>query len=290
MKITQLSIGLFARGLTSTVLFSALLSLGGTESLAAGVLPTGYPAGNQNQSNASVEGAAALPSPSELLVRVRVSAEHVYRTLTNFVCNEQIERYRGSAHNPSVRKVDVITSEVSYSSNAEHYADIYQNNKPLGQIGALSGAWSEGEYGTVLRETVKALESRTVKFVSFSILEGKTAAVYSFDYTAGDSPWDIAVAGVHYTLPFHGQVWASPVTGDILRIDRIAHDVPMGTGISGVNWAVMFGPMQAEGKNFWLPVKGVYSVSYLNSDRHEWNQIAFSGYKHYGSDVVLHFR
>ncbi len=289
MKISQLTIGIFARGLTSTVLCSALVSLGGADFLAARVLPTGYPASNQNQSNGSA-GATALPSPSELLVRVRVSAEHVYRNLTNFVCNEQIERYRGNAHNPMGRKVDVITTEVSYSSDSEHYADIHQNDKPLGQIGALSGAWSEGEYGTVLRETIKALESRTVKFVSFSILEGKTAAVYSFDYTAADSPWDIAVAGTHYTLPFHGQVWASPVTGDILRIDRIAHDVPAGTGISGVNWAVMFGPMQAEAKMFWLPVKGVYSVSYVNSDRHEWNQIAFSAYKHYGSEVVLHFQ
>jgi hypothetical protein len=289
MKISQLRIGLFARGLTSTVLCSALVSLGGADSLAARVLPTGYPASNQNQSDGSA-GGTGFASPSELLGRVRVSAEHVYKALTNFVCHEEIERYRGNAHNPMGHKVDVITTEVSYSSDSERYAEIFQNNKPLSQIGELSGAWSEGEYGTVLRETIKALESRTVKFVSFSILEGKPAAVFSFDYTAGDSPWDIAVAGTHYTLPFHGQVWASPVSGDILRIDRIAHDVPAGTGISGVNWAVMFGPMQADAKTFWLPVKGVYSVSYVNSDRHEWNQIAFSGYKHYGSDVVVHFR
>ena len=85
-------------------------------------------------------------------------------------------------------------------------------------------------------------------------------------------------------------MWASPATGDILRIDRIAYDVPGQTGISGVNWAVMFGENEADGKAFWLPTKGVYSVSYLNSDRHEWNEIAFSDYKRFSSDVVVHFR
>ena len=228
--------------------------------------------------------------PVALLDRVRASAERVFADLTNFVCGEQIERFRGSAHNPEGHRVDVITSQVSYFGNVEHYSDIFQNSKPLRQIDSLSGAWSEGEYGTILRETVTALRSRAIKFIAFSRLENKTAAVYGFDYGPADSPWDIAVSGSHYAIPFHSQVWASPETGNILRIDRIARDVPEETGIVGVNWAVMFGPKQADGKTFWLPTKGVYSVSYLNSDRHEWNEIAFSGYKRYSSEVVVRFR
>jgi hypothetical protein len=288
MKINQSRIRLFAgfawRHSPAAVLFLSV-TLCAVQEGSARVLPA-----NSGQANGAVANSGARPSPVALLDRVRASAEHVFADLTNFVCAEQIERFRGSAHNPSGHRVDVITSQVSYVSNAEHYSDIFQNNKPLRQIGLLSGAWSEGEYGTILRETITALRSRAIKFIAFSTLEGKTAAVYGFDYTAADSPWDIAISGSHYTVPFHGQVWASPETGNILRIDRIARDVPPETGIAGVNWAVMFGPRQAEGKTFWLPSKGVYSVSYLNSDRHEWNEIAFSDYKHYSSDVVVHFR
>lgn len=290
MKTYHLTRGLLASARTCSSALPLLLVLGIAKPSTARVLPTGYPATQSNQTaNVPADG-IRMPSPTDLLTKVRASAEQVFANLINFVCSEQIDRFRGSAHNPSGHKIDVITSKVSYTNDAEHYSDIHQNNKPLSQIGGLSGAWSEGEYGTVLSDTVKALRSRTIKFVSFSMLEGKTAAVYRFDYSAADSPWDIAVSGSHYSLPFHGQIWVSPATGDILRIDRIAYDVPVQTGISGVNWAVMFGPTTADGKTFWLPSKGVYSVSYLNSDRHEWNELAFSDYKHFGSDVVVHFR
>jgi hypothetical protein len=291
MKLNQLTRGLFAYRLAPTVLF-AILSVGGAETYAAPVLSAGHnvPAQSQTNNSAQLTSGSVKLSPSELLDRVRISAELVVVNLSNFACSEQIDRYRGSAHHAAGHKVDVITTRVSYSNESEHYSDVHQNSKPLHQIAGISGAWSAGEYGTILRETVKALRSRSIQFVSFSTLEGKTAAVYRFDYTAQDSPWDISVSGVHYPLPFHGQVWASPTTGDILRIDRIAYEVPVETGISAVNWAVMFGPSQADGKTYLLPMKGVYSVSYLNSDRHEWNEIAFSDYKRFSSDVVVHFR
>lgn len=296
MRINQITRGLFAYRLTS-IMLSMMLSLGAADVSVARVLPTGHAAPTSGQTS-SVPGqtssqqaaSASTLSPAQLLDRVRSSAGEVIANLTNFACSEQIQRYRGSARSVAAHKVDVVTTKVTYSNESEHYSDIHQNNKALARIGLLSGAWSAGEYGTILRETVNALHSRGIQFVALSTLDGKTAAVFRFEYTAGDSPWDIDVAGAHYTLPFHAQVWASPVTGDILRIDRIAYDVPGQTGISGVNWAVMFGPNQADGKAFWLPTKGVYSVSYLNSDRHEWNEIAFSDYKRFSSEVVVHFR
>jgi hypothetical protein len=218
------------------------------------------------------------------------SASQAYEDLKNFVCREDIERFKGNSRNPAGRKLDVITSTVSYDRDAEHYTDIYQNNKPLNQIRGLPGAWSEGEYGTLLGETLKALRSRKIASVASAPLEGSPALVYSFDYSAEDSPWEIEVSGHHYFLPFRGQVWASPVTGAVLRIDRIATNVPEQTGIAGVNWSVSFGTQTADQRPFWLPTKAVYSVSYLDGGRHEWNLIAFSGYRRYGSEVVVRFQ
>ena len=229
-------------------------------------------------------------SPADLLDRIIVSASQIYEDLKNFVCREDIERYKGNSRNPAGRKIDVITSTVSYDRDAEHYTDIYQNNKPLNQIRGLSGAWSEGEYGTLLGETLKALRSRKIVSTASAQLEGAPAVVYSFNYSADESPWEIEVSGHHYFLPFRGQVWASPQTGAVLRVDRIATDVPQQTGIAGVNWSISFGAQTADKRPFWLPTKAVYSVSYLDGGRHEWNLIAFSGYRRYGSDVVVRFQ
>jgi hypothetical protein len=288
MKTTSSTRGVFARVCTSATLIGALAVLFFAGAARGELLPDAAPAITANQQVPS--GMAKAESFSvDLLNRIIMSASQVYEDLTNFVCREDIERYKGSSHNPSGHKLDVITSTVSYDRDAEHYADIYQNNKPLNRIRGLSGAWSEGEYGTLLGETLKALKSREIGSISFSNLDGVPAAVYSFDYSADDSPWEIEVTGHHYFLPFRGQVWASPATGEVLRVDRIATDVPQQTGIAGVNWSVSFGSQTADKRTFWLPTKAVYSVSYLDGGRHEWNLIAFSGYRRYGSDVVVRF-
>jgi len=288
MKTTCSTRGAFVRACTSATLLGAL-AVPFCIGAAPGELLPGAPSAPIANQQISSSTTNAESSPADVLGRIVKSASQVYEDLTNFVCREDIERYKGSSHNPTGRKLDVITSTVSYDRDAEHYTDIYQNNKPLNRIRGLSGAWSEGEYGTLLGETLKALKSRKASSISHSTLDGAPAAVYSFDYSSDDSPWEIEVTGHHYSLPFRGQVWASPTTGDVLRVDRIATDVPQQTGIAGVNWSVSFGSQTADKRTFWLPTKAVYSVSYLEGARHEWNLIAFSGYRRYGSDVVVRF-
>jgi hypothetical protein len=287
MKTTSSTRGVFKRVCTSATLIGAL-AVPFFAGAAQGELLSDARTIMASQEIPSGTAKVELP-PANLLDRMIASASQVYEDLTNFVCREDIERYKGSRHNPGGHKLDVITSTVSYDRDAEHYADIYQNNKPLNRIRGLSGAWSEGEYGTLLGETLKALKSRKIGSISSSNLDGVPATVYSFDYSADDSPWEIEVAGHHYFLPFRGQVWASLATGDVLRMDRIATDVPQQTGIAGVNWSVSFGSQTADKRTFWLPTKAVYSVSYLDGGRHEWNLIAFSAYRRYGSDVVVRF-
>jgi hypothetical protein len=279
MKVMQFAGRSFARSLNSTII-SALLWVGVVQFSTAGEVrdPT-----TASASITSGVTPAVRPSPKEVFDAMRNSIRQQYASLKDFTCKEQIERYRGSVRNPRSHKIDVITSQVSYYGDSEHYTNTRQNEKPLNEIGSLSGAWSQGEYGTILHETMMALNSRALKFVSFHDLDGAPAAVYSFNYTATDSPWDISVGGTHYFVPFLCQIWASVANGDVMRIERIAHDVPPSTGISVVNWAAVFSPTSVDGKILWLPAKAIYSVSYLNSDRHDWNQVVFSEYRPFGT-------
>lgn len=288
MKTITSTRGVFACVCTSATIIGALAVPFFAGTARGELLPDAPPASTVHQEVVSVR--ANTESSADLLGRIIVSASQIYEDLVNFVCREDIERFKGATRNPAGHKLDVITSTVSYDRDAEHYTDIYQNNKPLNRIRGLSGAWSEGEYGTLLGETLKALKSKKIGSVSYSALDGAPAVAYCFDYSADDSPWEIDVSGHHYLLPFRGQVWASPATGQVLRVDRIAMDVPQQTGIAGVNWSVSFGTQIADQRPFWLPTKAVYSVSYLDGGRREWNLIAFSKYRRYGSDVVVRFQ
>lgn len=273
LRVRQFMASEPARRYISTMVL-VILTLSTVQFSAAKSVPS-----EASTANPSGRGGKALPSLTEILGRLRASTEQTYVDLTHFVCKERIERYRGEARNPHGHKIDVIMSQVIYDHDSEQYTDLRQNGKPLSRIDALSGAWSHGEYGTVLRETINGLNSRAVNFVSFSVLGGKRAAVYTFDYGVSDSPWDILVAGTHYKMPFHCQIWASVTTGALLRIERITHDVPSLIGISAVNWAVEFGSISVNGKVLWLPHRAIYSVSYPNCDCHYWNQIQFSEYR-----------
>ena len=168
MKINQITRGLFAYRLTS-VMLPVILSLGAADVSVARVLPTGHAApasgqagSAQGQTGSPQAASASTLSAAQLLDRVRGSAAAAMANLTNFACSEQIQRYRGSARSPAAHKVDVVTTKVTYSNQSEHYSDIHQNNKALSRIGLLSGAWSAGEYGTILRETAGALRSRAI--------------------------------------------------------------------------------------------------------------------------------
>jgi hypothetical protein len=279
-----------SRNLVLTIFASGIALAGPSLMIAAA---DNNPVGDALSSKQELLGQAAsnpAAASADLLSRVRQSADEVYASLSSFVCRENIERYKGAAHDMKGHQVDRITSMVSYENDTEHYTEILQNRKERSRIAGMSGAWTEGEYETFLREAQKALNSRLLELLPSSVLDGMPAAVFMFDANEHDSPWDFATAQKHYILPFRGQIWVSPETGEILQIDRISTEVPAETGIASVNWSVHFGDVSVNGKNYRLPTKAVYSVTYVNSDRHEWNIIALSDYKRFGSEVVLRFQ
>src|SRR5579859_5802005 len=62
--------------------------------------------------------------PIERLARIRLANELVYSDLQNFVCNERMDRYKGPLNGAEERRIDTITSKVSFENGVEHYTDI----------------------------------------------------------------------------------------------------------------------------------------------------------------------
>src|SRR5690242_18234871 len=151
MKLIVWTGGVLVRAAISAVFVSVVALTCLSRSASAGIGSNAEGATSHQLDTSSV----GPESPSDLLSRITLSADRLYNNLIGFVCREDIDRYKGNAHNPQGHKVDVITSTVSYGSDAEHYSDILRNNKRLDRISGLSGAWSEGEYGTLLGDTLK---------------------------------------------------------------------------------------------------------------------------------------
>ena len=226
----------------------------------------------------------------DLLLRGREASSRIYRQLSSVVCRERIDRFKGSLAGAAGRPVDVITSEVAMEEGAERYSNIRQNDKPRPSMSRIGGAWSEGEYSTLLRQTAETLDSDTaIQMGVVTRFNGRPAILFPFDVSPSDSGWDLLVRSKHYLLGFHGEVWLSQATGEVLRIRRTANQIPPHIGISQVDWSVDFGPSDLAGHTFILPSTAAYSVTYPRDRHREWNVISFSNYHHYGVDVSIHY-
>lgn len=226
---------------------------------------------------------------ADILARARAANADLYASLQSFVCREQIERFEGSLSTAKTRRLDTVTANLSFENGIEHYSEVRQDNRLRTSLSNLSGAWSEGEFGTLLLQTEMLLKTQAAAFQTLADLGGVATAVYYFDVPEEISPWDLEVSGQHYRLPFRTEVWISQQTGEILKIARVSLRIPLETRISAVEWQVMLGPVELNGKQWLLPKAGRYSVVYEQTNRREWNVLNFSDYRRYGSEVALRF-
>jgi hypothetical protein len=242
-----------------------------------------------NESTPATAAQTMELTTAESLGRVRLANELLYSDLQNFVCNERMDRYKGPLSAAEGRRIDTVVSKVSFENGVEHYTDIRQNNRSRPGITSLSGAWSEGEFGTLLRQTQALLGSQAVLFRMNADINGAPAVLYRFEVSGQDSPWDLEIESKHYHVPFRTDVWVSLASEQILKIERTSTAIPLETGISELRWTVSLEKVELNGKNWLLPNTGEYEVLYEESHHREWNLMRFSEYHRYGSQVAFSF-
>jgi hypothetical protein len=227
-------------------------------------------------------------APGDLLARARLENELLYTDLQSFICDEQIDRYKASLNGEQPHQIDTVNAKVSFENGVENYSDIRENDRFRPSLSSLPGAWSEGEFGTLLRQTRALLATQPVS-EGDTYMNGVPTSIYTFRVSGEESPWDLAVGSRQYRVPFRTDVWVSKSSGQIVKIARTTTAIPAESGISEIEWAVVLKPVDLEGKFWLLPSSGEYSVVYQNSKRREWNTITFSGYHRYASRSVIHF-
>jgi hypothetical protein len=232
------------------------------------------------------------PAPAtgaDLLARVEIENELRYTDLQSFVCHEQMDRFRSNLKGDNPKRLDTVTAQVSFENGVENYSGIQQNNRLRGSMTEIPGAWSEGEFGTLLRQTKTLLTTRTSTSQPTKSQEGEAAVLYSLSVPGQESPWELIVDNQKFRVPFLTEVMVSQTTGRILKIKRTSTAMPASFGISEIEWSVNLKPVLMDGNQWLLPTSGDYSILYQKSNRREWNEITFAGYHRYTAASVIHF-
>ena len=234
-------------------------------------------------------GSSALDPRLDLLARVQVANSLQYTDFQSFICTERMDRYKGNLDGGHSHQIDTVDAQVSFENGVENYSSIEQDHHQRPTMSSIPGAWSEGEFGTLLRQSRSLLATQPVASKTTTQLNGEPAVVYSMNVAGQDSPWSLEVSGQSYLVPFRTDVAVSQANGRILQISRTSTALPQAGRISEIQWSVMLRPTPIEGRVYVLPTSGLYSVLYQQSNHREWNVIDFSDYHRYTASSVMHF-
>ena len=236
-------------------------------------------------------GSAMLPGGAKddpLVQKAREASEAFFNMLPNFLCQQSTTRSDAGAdrHWPTL---DNVTAEVLYLQGHESYRDVKLNGKPTGHsMMELPGSKSTGEFGSTLRALFDPETEALFKFHSNTVLAGFSAAIYDFAVSGDKSDWRISAGSQMIMTPYTGKIWIDRKSGNVVRIEMKAEDIPELFPFRRVEAEVAYGPVMLPSGRYFLPEKAE-NVSCNDPKSCNRNVIEFRNYHKYIGESSISF-
>jgi hypothetical protein len=225
-----------------------------------------------------------------LIEQAREAAATFLESLPNYVCQEQTTRYISETRQPSWNVVDVVSAEVVYDDHQESYRNLQINGRPTKKSPEDSGAWSTGEFGTILGNLFAPQSATEFKYVQEDSIAHRAASVFDFKVQRVRSSWKIWVPGQYVVPSYKGSVWIDKQTGQALRIEMQAREVPEAFPEVTVETAVDYDTISlGTADKFLLPVHAEALSCWRNSNDCQRNVIEFRNYHKFEGESVIKF-
>ncbi len=225
-----------------------------------------------------------------LIEQAREAAASFLEGLPNYVCQEQTTRYVSETRQPSWNVVDVVSAEVVYDDHQESYRNLQINGKPTKKSPEDSGAWSTGEFGTILGNLFAPQSATEFKYVQEDTVAHRATSLFDFKVTRVRSSWKIWVPGQYIVPTYKGSVWIDKQTGQVLRIEMQAKEVPEAFPEISVETAVDYDTISlGTADKFLLPVHAEALSCWRNSNECQRNVIEFRNYHKFEGESIIKF-
>jgi len=231
------------------------------------------------------------PQPGDDLVRKAAAAAFDFTEgLPNYVCQEQIARYASDTRPADWRSIDLVSAAVVYENGKEDYRDIKVNGKPRPSFADTEGAWSTGEFGTLLIDLFAPATDAQFHFRRTERIAGIYARVYDYAVDHPHSHWNLTVSSQSYLPAYRGSVWIDPQTARVLRIEEQAVDLPSTFPAGHVESATDYEYVQlGDARKYLLPVHSETLMCQHGSDACQRNTIDFRNYHKYTGESTITF-
>lgn len=234
------------------------------------------------------------PAPSNprmaLVERARDVAASFLDGLPNYVCQELTTRYYSETRDPSWNVIDTIGAEVVFETGHESYRNMTINGKPTKKSPEESGAWSTGEFGTILAEIYSPGSAAKFKFVQDETIIHRPSSIYDFTVERERSSWKVSVPGQYIMPAYKGSVWIDKDGAHTLRIEMQARQVPEDFPLVTVETAVDYDYVTlGTPEKFLLPTHAEVLSCKRGSNECERNVIEFRNYHKFTGESTIKF-
>lgn len=226
-----------------------------------------------------------------LIRKATEAALEFTETLPSYVCQEVMSRYQSQATPPNWQAIDIVSANVVYDQGKEEYRDIAINGKPVKKkMEEMGGAWSTGEFGTVLIDLFSPATAADFRYRKESRIAGVTAKQYDYTVQRENSHWVIHMASQTYSPAYKGAVWIDPATARVLRIEMQGYGFPEEFPTDHVESANDYEYVRlGDVRQYLLPVHAETLSCQRASNLCSRNTIDFRNYHKYAGESTIEF-
>jgi hypothetical protein len=231
------------------------------------------------------------PAGDPLIRKTAEAAMDFTETLPDYVCQEMMARYQSMATPANWQAIDIVGAAVVYEKGKEDYRDVTINGKAIKKnIEQLDGAWSTGEFGTILIDLFSPATAADFHYSRESRSGGVNTKVYDFSVVRERSHWQISMASQTFEPPYKGSVWIDPATSRVLRIEMQAYGFPDAFPTDHVESATDYQYTRlGDAKQYLLPVHAENLSCQRGSNFCSRNVIDFRNYHKYSGESSITF-
>lgn len=224
-----------------------------------------------NRERACASLARDLPHAAELHKACEY-AVMIRERMPNFTCSQTATRYFDE------RPDDVITAIVTYEDGNESYQNVRFNGRPVADNALLRfGTWSTGQFAGDLRSIFDTNNKVEFQFLKDAKTGQSRTLVFEYTIARQEIPlWVLQAGGEQVAPPYHGQLWIEEDSGNLLRLEMAATELPQHFAMRSVDLEVEYQNVPfGDGTSFVLPAKAVVNTGQRDgsSDR---NVLEFS--------------
>jgi Trypsin-like peptidase domain len=204
--------------------------------------------------------------------------------LRSYTCTAVVSRYESTTRPPAWHSVDTVSADLGYENGRENYRNIRINGKPTNTPLEKTGAWSTGEFGTLLVNVFSPSTAAEFHFRRDGWTSGIDAKVYDFSVKRENSIWDLRFDSQVYAPAYEGSAWIDPKTGRVLRLEIEARNLPVDLPTDHVESATDYQYVRLGDAQELLPVHAEFLTCRRGTDNCSRNTIDFRGYRKFASE------